>query len=513
MTDSNGISEWKKAHPILITNILSSDIYAPQNLVIDRRGIDVLNDCLQETEVLMSPLSLGKEIYFDRAEYHPEDTMHIGFDTDSTANCRVKLFDAHGYLVFDRQLGSQFVSPPTIDYTIPKTVFYGIFVADLVDSGSLHLASAWCFVGTKGRLYHDISKLCTDKLITIGHNDLDPVFKAGVPPNYMKVEFFDGQKESLGVVEAQQANGSFDYTVLGTEDIRKEWLVKLTDQWGNLVDADHIAVFGCKQSILGRVRRMNGNPIRLSNETLDLGFMGFGVVKTQTGDDGRFIMQKIPPFPTTDLQSFKGGYKKVLTPVSLGEDEIKLLDINLEGLLKGTVTDEENKPVANAYVILEGAGSGYEVVELTRDDGQYDVPPKTPGTQNLRFMKNNFNVLEETVVIPLISETTLQAIKDAQLARRALELLEANFMRTNLAYETSLVQLDQIDIPNIPAGIVELSNSGQKIILVEVMAGAGNSVGTGPGLDADGDIQCEYYGNDENGNPIIVCSYVDRLVI
>jgi hypothetical protein len=400
-----------------------------------------------------------------------------------------------------------------VDYTIPSRIFYGIYVAQLLDQGDIGLASAWVYVGTKGNVSHDISKLCTDKLVLINYDNIDPIFKPGIPPNNMKVELYDGTKDLIGTWIVQNGGGTFSYTVLGTEYIQKPWVVKLIDQWGNLVDADSISVFGCKQTILGRVRRPNGNPVKLCWETLDLGFMGFGVIKVQTDTEGRFTFTKIPPFPETDLKSYKPRYMKNITQVSLGEDELRMVDITLEGLLKGVVTDEENKPVANAYVILEGGDTIYDVVDMTRDDGNYDVPPLTTGPQKLRFMKNNFNVEEITINIPEISENALQTIKDRQLTRRALELFDANFRKTNVAFETSLVQLDQVDIQNIPAGIMELTNSGQKIALIEVIAGGGGSHNTGIGPYGEGDVSCEYYGDDENGVPIIRCSYVNRLTI
>jgi hypothetical protein len=150
---------------------------------------------------------------------------------------------------------------------------------------------------------------------------------------------------------------------------------------------------------------------------------------------------------------------------------------------------------------------------MSRDDGYYDIPPRATGMQSLRFMKNSFNVVEDPIDITEISENALQKIQDQKLTRRALELFDANFKPTNIAYETSLVQLDQVDIPNIQAGLMEMTDSGQKIALVEVSGGAGNTHGTGIGGYDDGDVVCEYYGNDENGNPIIKCSYVDRLKI
>jgi hypothetical protein len=61
--------------------------------------------------------------------------------------------------------------------------------------------------------------------------------------------------------------------------------------------------------------------------------------------------------------------------------------------------------------------------------------------------------------------------------------------------------------------MMELTDSDQKIALIEIATGAGESHGTGPGGDDDGDVSCEYYGDDENGKPIIRCSYVNRLSI
>jgi len=519
LTDVGGLAEWTDAHPLLITIFVTGTNdafpYTGRAISIDRRGNDMLNACWWETEELMDPIITSAFVHFDKRNYHPEETINLSFDTLGTTNCKIRLYDRSSNLLLEVPLGMQTQSPPVVKYLIPLSVAYGYWTAKLVDSSSNEMANDFAFVGTKGILSYDISKLCTDKKLNIGFSGIDPVFKPGAQPNNMKIQLYDGANHLLGTYNVLTASGAATYTLSGTESMSDKWTAKLIDQWNNVVYIERISVFSCIQTILGRVSRVNGNPVKSCKVTIDLTFMGFGVFQVTTDATGGFKFTGLPPFPTTDIKFYKSGYLKKVGQVSLSEDELKSLNTKIEGLIKGAVTDEENKPVGNAYVILEGGGDLMEVVETTRDDGNYDLPPKATGYQTLRFMKNNFNVSEEDMTIADISENALQTVKNMQLVRRALDLFDANFKRTNVAYETSLVQLDQIDIQNIQAGMMELTNSGQKIALIQAIAGAGQSQNVGiPGLLYEtGDVTCEYYGDDENGKPIIRCSYTNRLEI
>lgn len=506
--------QWNDADPVLITHVITKDGYRIRTPIIDHRGIDVSSECYTETDVLMDKLLSIDTIIFDKLRYHPQDKMEISYNT-VYLNARVKLYDPLHNLVMLYLCGTQTVSPPPVEYQLPASVVYGQWLAVLEDPDGNDVSHATAFVGTQGILSYDISGLCTNKKVNIGFADIDPVFKPGAPPNNMVIQLYDATNHLLGTYSVYASGGTATYTLTGSEDLSDKWTAKLIDQWNNVVDFKRISVFRCNQVIIGRVRRLNGNPVKNCKVTLDLSFMGFGIFQVTTDATGGFKFTGLPPFPNTYVSSYKPGYKKLISEVSLGEDEFKSLHLVLEGLIKGTVTDEESKPVANAYVILEGGGAFYEVVETTRDDGNYDLPPKVTGYQNLRVMKNNFNVEEDSVNIEEISENALQIVKNMQLTRRALDLFDANFKRTNIAFETSLVQLDRIDIANIPAGIMELTNSSQKIALIQAITGAGQSQNVGiPGLLYEtGDVTCEYYGDDENGKPIIRCSYTNRLEI
>ncbi|MGB8216193.1 MAG: PKD domain-containing protein [Candidatus Methanoperedens sp.] len=504
--------QWSDANPLLIAHVITKDGYRIRTPIIDHRGINVRSECYKETEVLMDKIVTAAFISFDKSRYYPEDVMEISYDSMSVPNCKVKLYDAVHNLVMINLRNGYTNSPPTVNYSLPTTVGYGQWLSVLEDADGNELAHAAASVGSQGYLSYDTSTRCKDKKIKISWQEIDPVFKVGTPPNNMKIELYDGVNKLLGTYILQTVSGTTTYTLSDTEDLSAKWKAKLIDQWNNLVDISSISVFNCSQVIIGKVRRVNGSPVRNCKVTIDLSFMGFGVFQVTTDATGGFKFAGLPPFPVTYIKSYKPGYKKLISEISLAEDELKLLNLVIEGLVKGTVTDEENNPVANAYVILEGGDTG-DVVEKTQDNGNFDLPPKVTGHQKLRFMKNNFNVEEKSVNVEEISENALQLTKDKQLIRRALELFDANFKKTNVAFESSLVQLDQIDIPNIQAGIMELTDSGQKIALIEIATGAGESQGTGPGGDDSGDVECEFYGYDENGKAIIRCSYVNRLTI
>lgn len=116
-----------------------------------------------------------------------------------------------------------------------------------------------------------------------------------------------------------------------------------------------------------------------------------GDTETVAGDDGRFLLRGLL-HGTHALTASRDGYSEKELRVTLGQGEEKELDILLEALLAGIVTDVSGHPVPDAEVALverryrPGTGFfvGVKLVETTRADEQGEFRLTAPHDDLLR---------------------------------------------------------------------------------------------------------------------------------
>src|SRR3990172_1808346 len=288
---------------------------------------------------------------------------------------------------------------------------------------------------------------CTQSKIQILWQGIDPVFRAGVPHNYMKVRVYDGANILCGEQSIQTATGTWYYTLTGNENFNSQWKARLVDQWGYVVDTVNMSVFKeCKQAIFGHVRRRDGTAVEGATVTTDLSFMGYGILNATTDSVGYYTLKGLPPImPPADVIASKEGFKSSITVVDLEPDQFEIVEFILEGMVRGTVKDVEGTEI-NSPSILGTVGS--DNIFALYHSGIYDLECP-PGNVTFKCTKKNFknhtSIL--TVAASQRSEehTLIRPVPDVKL----------------LAVETAVASLDDLD------NNVVFSNSGQDIVLVE----------------------------------------------
>lgn len=439
--------QWGNAHPLFITHRLTKERYRLKTPVFDHTGINVSSDCYKESVVLMDRIEGVAVISFDKSHYLPEEVMLISYDSFFVTNCKVKLYDAgHNLVMLDLRNGYT-SSPPTVGYSLQSGLLYGLWVAVLEDADGNELAHAGTLVGTSGVLSYDVSMRCTQSKIKILWQGIDPVFRAGVPPNYMKVRVYDGANILWGEQSIQTAAGSWYYTLTGNENFNSQWKARLVDQWGYVVDTVNMSVFKeCKQAIFGHVRRRDGTAVEGATVTTDLSFMGYGILTATTDSVGYYTLKGLPPImPPTDVIASKEGFKSSITVIHLEPDQFEIVEFVLEGMVRGTVKDVEGTEI-NSPSILGTVGS--ENIFALYHAGIYDLECP-PGNVTLKCTKKNFEDHTATLTV-----ATSQVTHDITLIRPAPDV-------KLLAVETAVASLDDLD------NNVVFSNSGQDIVLVE----------------------------------------------
>lgn len=438
--------QWSNANPLLIAHVLTKNGYKIRTPIIDHRGINVRNECYKETEVLMDKLVTIAVISFDKSRYYPEEVIEISYDSMFIPDCKVKLYDAgHNLVMIDLRNGYT-NSPPTVRYSLQDILSYGQWLAILEDADGNELAHATTSVGTQGDLSYDTSMRCTDKKIKISWQGISPVFKAGPPPNNMKVQMYDGAGILRGGSNVGSAAGFWYYSLTGAENYDTQWKAKLIDQWGYVVDTVSMSVFReCTQAIFGNVRRRDGTPVKGAAITIDLTFMGYGVKTATTNSSGSYTLTGLPPIlPTTDITVSKDGFKSQPIQTTVEPGQIKEVDFVLEGLIKGTVKDIEGTKI-NTPSVFRGGSSDIPAVYYT---GTYDLECPL-GIITLKCTKKNFQDYSAALTV-----TTSQIIHNIILLRPVPGV-------KLIAVETAEASLDDTDSNAV------FNSSGQDIVVVD----------------------------------------------
>ncbi len=439
--------QWSSANPLSITHVLTRNGYRIRTPIIDHRGINVRSECYKETEVLMDKLVTIAVISFDKSRYYPEEVMEISYDSVFVPDCKVKLYDSgHNLVRIDLRNGYT-NSPPTVEYSLQDISLYGQWLAVLEDADGNELAHAAASVGTQGELSYDTSMRCTDKKIKFSWQGIDPVFKAGPLPNYMKIRVYDGAGILRGEGGVGFSTGYWYYSLTGAENYDAQWKAELVDQWGYVVDTVSMSVFReCTQAVFGHVLRRDGTPVEGVTITIDLTFMGYGVKTAMTNGSGSYTLTGLPPIlPLTDITASKDGFKSQSIQTTVEPGQIKEVDLVLEGLIKGTVKDTEGT-VINTHSVFRTNGSSY--IFAVYYAGTYDLECP-PGIITLKCTKKNFQDYSAALTVTA-SQTThniilLRPVPDVKL----------------IAVETAEASLDDAD------SNVVFNSSGQDIVLVD----------------------------------------------
>jgi len=370
---------------------------------------------------------------------------------------------------------SFYYSPPPLGYSPTTVGMRGDWIAQLMDNTGSEIANASVFFGTKGTLGYDTSAYCTEKKITITWSGLDPVNAAGTQSdNYMRIKVYDGNnvlKHTRSYLDMNTSSGSFIYTFSESNDISKPWKVTLTDQWGIIINTKYMNIYSCNQYIFGKILQVNGAPIPDTDILLDLTSYGYGTFPTTSSSTGSYMISGIPPFSSQPLSAAKTGYPTVSINVTVEPNQFLEQNFILGGLLTGTVTDVEGKPIHRAGVWIFGKCYGN-----TDDHGIYNISLTETGIHNLNVIKNNFIINTKSVNLPnLITAITT----NFTLTRKSQETYTANFPTTALVSETSGIQCDDLTTSTI-------NISGQQIALADytnsIKGSSIRSVQTGRGL-------------------------------
>ncbi len=439
--------QWDDAHPLSITHMLIKEGYKVRTPIVDHRGIDVSSGCYKVTEALMDRLLTTAVISFSKSRYYPEEVMDISYDSVFVPNCKVKLYDASNNLVKTDQRDSYTSSPPTVKYSLQGALKFGQWLAVLEDADGNELAHATTSVGTQGVLSYDTSMRCTDKKIKISWQGIDPVFKAGPPPNNMKVQVYDGAGILRGEGNVGSAAGFLYYSITGAENYDAQWKAKLMDQWGYTVRTVYMTVFReCTQAVFGHVKRRDGIHVEGVTITMDLTFMGYGVKTAVTNAGGYYTLTGLPPItPLTDITASKSGFKTATSRISIEPSEIKVVDFAIEGMVKGTVKDIEGSQI-DAPFVFRTSGSIYIFAVYYAGIFDLECPP---GIVTMKCTKKNFQDYSAALTVTALqithNITLLRPIPDVKL----------------IAVETAEASLDDTDSNAV------FNSAGQDIVLVD----------------------------------------------
>ena len=438
--------QWTDANPLFITHRCTKDGYKLKTPIINHKGINVSSGCNRITEVMMDRLLTTAFISFHQSRYYPEEVMLISYDSIFVNNCRIKLYDARNNLVMTSPRGSYTNSPPTVNYSLPCGLNSGQWAAVLEDADGNELAHATASVGTLGSLSYDISMRCTEGKIKILWTGVDPVYKSGPLPNYMKIKLYDGAGTFRGDYNISSTPGYWLYIVTGAENFSAKWKAELIDQWGVTIDTILISVFGeCSQSVFGHVRRRDGTAVGGVNVTTDLSFMGYGTPTATTDSSGYFKLNGLPPImPLADVVASKAGFKDSIIAVDLEPDQFKVVDFILEGMINGSVKDVEGSAINDPFAFIDAT---VEVPALYKD-GVYDVEC-LPGSVTLKCNKKNFQDYSATVTVG-----STQVLHN-------IELLRPVPTDRLVAVETAEASLDDSDT------VIIFNTSGQDIVAVD----------------------------------------------
>lgn len=439
--------QWDNAHPLFITHRLTKDKYRLKTPIFDHMGINVSSDCYKVNEVLMDRIEGVAWIRFDKTSYFPEEVMQISYDSYFVNNCKIKLYDAQNNLVMLDLRNNYTCSPPIVGYSLQSDLLYGLWVAVLEDADGNELAHAEASVGTSGVLSYDVSMRCSDSQVMIIWSGIDPVFRAGIPPNYMKIRLYDGDDTLRGERTIDTASGAWYYTVIGNESFDSQWRVTIVDQWGYVVDTVRMSTFKeCDQTVLGHVLRIDGSPVDKVTIAMDLTFTGYGIKSTLTNENGMYTITDLPPIlPLTDITASKENFKTSVEEVSLEPNEFKIVDFVLEGMIKGTVTDIEGTAIYNPSIYRTVDS---DIIFAACHEGAYDLECP-PGDVTLRCDKKNF-----------YTQTAALTLATSQLTHN-ITLLRPVVDPKLFVVEAAVGSLDDSD------DILFFNSSGQDIVVVE----------------------------------------------